>query len=560
MRSGETTAPFVIGSAWVAVLGCALGLVAEAYAQPAAADPVEPLRQVLKGMDDDPRERDRHAKKQIEALHDLNDLGRALQLVEWHADDWDRERAAIDRTNQLAVARRLEAAVREALRSGDAHRRLGALRLLLDMSAARPPVLWACGIGPNLSPDLADLVRHDQAPICEAAADLLGRIDADPAVAVPALGGALAAPEAARRRAAAGGLANLVWTALQSATANRAARVGGVSRKDLVAVAKTVVPVAGRGLGDPDPEVRRLSLEAVAQAAAAFDRLVLDPRFRGLVEESADPRAQLQEEVADLLPLIRVLADQGPGLLRALEDPDGRLRQIAGRALEDLAAGRQRLNRRANGLGVVPSPDGSLTGEKPRPNPLLEKLQTTLPALIAQVNGPDVRARRRAIDVLETLGPAAAPAAPALVGALADSDRFVRWAAARTLGKLGPVEPATAVPALERLLADADLDLCRAAAGTLERYGPAARPALAGLLRALQAPDAELRVAVIRTLRSIHSDGADVVAALRAAAADRDGRVRQIAGDVLAKLEAAQRPEPRKEPALDPSEFQRKGF
>ena len=50
------------------------------------------------------------------------------------------------------------------------------------------------------------------------------------------------------------------------------------------------------------------------------------------------------------------------------------------------------------------------------------------------------------------MGTEAVPAIPALVERLGDPDRFVRWAALRTLGRLAPRSPELVVPATARLL------------------------------------------------------------------------------------------------------------
>src|SRR5262249_12389221 len=143
-------------------------------------------------------------------------------------------------------------------------------------------------------------------------------------------------------------------------------------------------------------------------------------------------------------------------------------------------------------------------------DPLLEGYHETVIALAAAMQDTDVRARRGAIDVLESLGAAAAPAAGALVVALADPDRFVRWAAARTLGKISPVEAKSAVPGLVKLLDDPDLDLRLAAAASLDHYGPAARTAVPDLIRTVSASDAELRIAAIRALAAVGSPEANM--------------------------------------------------
>jgi HEAT repeat protein len=167
-------------------------------------------------------------------------------------------------------------------------------------------------------------------------------------------------------------------------------------------------------------------------------------------------------------------------------------------------------------------------------DPLAEGLRGTVQALAAGMSDPDPRARRAAIDVLEGLGGAAAPAAGSLVSALTDPDQFVRWAAARTLGKIGPVETETSVPALAHLLTDPDLDLRIAAATALERYGIAAKASVADLVKSAGEGDAELRVAAIRALGAVGTqDLAAVVPAVRAALANPDSRVKITAAQVI---------------------------
>src|SRR5262249_3700834 len=119
-------------------------------------------------------------------------------------------------------------------------------------------------------------------------------------------------------------------------------------------------------------------------------------------------------------------------------------------------------------------------------DPLLEALRAALPALAAGVSDPDPRVRLASLDALEPMISEGRPAAPALVKALDDKNRFVRWAAARTLGRIGPVPGVDAVTPLVRMLRDPDLDLARGAALALSRYGPAARAAVPALVQLLR--------------------------------------------------------------------------
>jgi HEAT repeat protein len=160
-------------------------------------------------------------------------------------------------------------------------------------------------------------------------------------------------------------------------------------------------------------------------------------------------------------------------------------------------------------------------------------LRDVLPLLAADVANPDVQVRLGAIDAIESYGPAAVSAAPALIRALGDPDRFVRWSAGRTLGKMSLAEPAAAVSGLACLLFDPDLDVRLAASTALDRYGPAAKDAVPDLIRSIRASDADMRIAAMRTLANIGTDAQPAVPALAAALSDADERVRQVAAEVL---------------------------
>src|SRR5207249_1816191 len=116
-------------------------------------------------------------------------------------------------------------------------------------------------------------------------------------------------------------------------------------------------------------------------------------------------------------------------------------------AVEELGSARQRLLRPGGDTappvrprtdlpgGAAPAPEDlqsvALKLQAPAsPDPLLEGLQELLPVLQAQLGHPNVQVRLGAIEVLETLGDLAVPAAPALIRTLRDPNRFVRWAAA----------------------------------------------------------------------------------------------------------------------------------
>jgi HEAT repeat protein len=506
-------------------LVAAAAFTGPALPQSSQADPVESLRQLLRANPTDLTARQRGLNERVGALQELGDVCRALSLLEWRDEDLDPAVAAVDLAARATLVERFEPMVRAELRLADARRQLAAAKLLADVGMSAPKLLAKTGAQERLGRDLTELISQGRSPLCEAAAEALGQTGGEGAVVAAALGRLLNDMAPARRQTGARALVRFMRGAMGAGTAGRGTALA-------VRAASTIVPVAGRALKDKDARVRRLGIGAIAQAAALVARLTLDPA--GRVDNGA----------LDFLPLAVALKDEGPALKRALDDPDDLVRTAAGKALEDMAAAHQRLVQRS--ATARPGSRGdtgpirtvSSTGADSDPvadDLLLEGIRPALPALVAAVYSPDARARRRAIDVLEALGPAAAPATHVLVRALTDRDRFVRWAAARTLGKLPP--SAESVAGLENLLADVDPDVCRSAAAALQGFGPAAAPAAAGLARALVARDPALRLAAIRALKALGPKAASASAALREAAADSDAPVREAAVELLRKLD-----------------------
>ena len=105
-------------------------------------------------------------------------------------------------------------------------------------------------------------------------------------------------------------------------------------------------------------------------------------------------------------------------------------------------------------------------------DPLREGLKAILPTLIEAIRDPDPRVRRATIDVLESMGPDATPAAVALGEALGDQDAFVRWAAVRSLSSLRGEATKAALPRLRNLASDPDTDVREAAEAAVRRLEP----------------------------------------------------------------------------------------
>jgi len=122
-----------------------------------------------------------------------------------------------------------------------------------------------------------------------------------------------------------------------------------------------------------------------------------------------------------------------------------------------------------------------------------------VPALVTVLKGNDRVARLGAVQALSRIGPSAAEATPALIALLGDPD--VRLEAVRTLGLIGK----PAVPGLVKALDDGDEDVRRGAALTLGHIGPDAREATSKLTTLAQTdPSSGVREAAGIAVRRIN--------------------------------------------------------
>jgi HEAT repeat protein len=182
-------------------------------------------------------------------------------------------------------------------------------------------------------------------------------------------------------------------------------------------------------------------------------------------------------------------------------------------------------------------------GELPPPTPVADNMPGTVQAMITGLSDPDFRVRLVSIDVLEIRGAAAAPAIPALVRALRDPNKFVRWAAARTLGKLAPRQGDDVVPALLRMLDDQeDLGVRITAAKAIREYGkassPAVKQAVPVLARVMNRGDKEYIIAIMDTIQGIGTDAQRALPAIAWILRNRElpSEVRVVAARTLGRF------------------------
>jgi HEAT repeat protein len=564
-----------------------------ARAQPFPPDPVEGLRRILRNplqipVDDPallkrleaakPEERlklqgellERSLADKIQAIQQIGDLRRALLLQEWPAEETRREDeiGTAERRAREKLVVRFRNEVRSQLKEGNLAARLAVLNMLADLRASftepeagfiRPErveelkrLRTQSGLGEPLAPDVAELVVHGQTREDRlTAAYALGQMLPDPKIAAPAFRSLLRSQDVLERRAGAGALAG--WAKLIADISARGRIVSGP--QDVVNAGVEIAPIAGQGVSDSDPRVRRLCAEAFDSISSAMTNQAPQTQFEELPGGEIS-RGELEEARKGLMPLMQVLKGQAGPLAAALADSDPQVRSRARKALQEMGIARQRISHMPG--AIEPGPPAPIyrqgtmndshsvdtvlvalaaqTAAAPD-DPLLAIFRETMPALARGIQDPVVQNRRAAIDAIEMIGsPAAVAAAPALVEALCDPDPFVRWSAARTLGKIGPIRPSSEVPVLACLLSDIDVDVRRAAAVALERYGPAAEEAVPALIRMLKADHWVLRLQAVQSLGGIGNGAAPAIPALAQTVADTDFRVRRSAAELLGRF------------------------
>ncbi len=197
--------------------------------------------------------------------------------------------------------------------------------------------------------------------------------------------------------------------------------------------------LTGRRQHDPDPNARRLTMEAIE--ALGRDGLRFVPR-----------------------------------LLDGLDDPNLFVRWVAARALKKLSL-------------IVES-------EAPREGPAI------VAGLIARLDDSDLDPRTEAVAALGAYGPLAKSAVGPLAGKLAKGDPDFRIAVLRALEAIG-TDSAPALPTLAALFNDSDQRIRVEAARVVGRFGALAKDYLPGLERLVEDLDLDVRNAASAAILQI---------------------------------------------------------
>ncbi len=195
-----------------------------------------------------------------------------------------------------------------------------------------------------------------------------------------------------------------------------------------------------------------------SHALSSFHSLLLLLAFHALLVPDVSAQQQTRKDTQDLAPLVK-----------ALQDPDPRVRENAAESLGQMGPGASEAIDPL--LLCLSDADPYVIGKAAE---ALSRIGgAAVPGLIRVLEHAVPAARWPATIALGKIGPEAHPAVPALTQALTDSTDEVRWGAAVALGNIGP-KAQPAVPALMRTLSDRDQDVRFGASQAIDRIDPTA--------------------------------------------------------------------------------------
>ncbi len=410
-----------------------------------------------------------NAKVRAYAAHALGKIGAAAQpaapaLVKLSVDEDQYVRRAVrDALPLIGAPRELTRPLMiETLKSADP----------ADATAA---ILTLSELGAEIVPDLCEALENEQA--CYWACLALSEIGPEAKAAVPALTKALQSKDPEVRIAA---LIALGEIGKPSAVAN--STISQLLANDEIEGVRYAAAFALGSIGDNESATRALTAS-------------LDSENEFLRVAGAWALARLADEETSLIDKAVKIVVEG------VTSDDPAVRDLAVRAMADKNIPRE---------VTRPAFRKALRGIKDPAQ--LDQIVVALASLGADAVPPCVESlqsksdlRLYAIKVLIRIGPEAAAAVPALIGALQDEDAEIRKEAEFALGAVGP-EAAAATSALIKQLTDADADVRHAACYALGKIGPPAKMALPALRKGLSSDDDFQKIVSIWAMLQIDSD------------------------------------------------------
>jgi HEAT repeat protein len=300
--------------------------------------------------------------------------------------------------------------------------------------------------------------------------------------------------------------------------------------REIGPAAKDAVPALTEKLKDPRPEIRReaiLALGAMEEAAgSAVPQIAAALNDEQTRQAATYALGRIGQIPADVEATVRANANSDDKVLSTtslwavtrVHPEDKRIRRAATKRLIERLKDKDEMVRAAaaHALTALP-PAPEITG------PIWEKA----------LQDADETTVRNALSALATLGP---PAVPKLIDAL--KYEKLRINVVYVLGQIGPAA-APATPALAKLIADKDERVAQEAVISLAKIGPAAKEAVPTLVQALQQPKSPNVYAIVYALGSIGPDAASAEPALSDLLKGSDRKLALVSAWALVQIRPA---------------------
>jgi HEAT repeat protein len=477
-----------------------------------------------------------------------------LMLSEWRDNDQtDLEQAKVDQFVRASIGERLQKRLHDVVVQGSTESRMAVAKLIgeIGTSIRALPLDDKSGFAGSMAPDLVILMGTDNPALRQAAARALGKIDPEPVNAVKALSQMMQSNNVNDRRAASEAMLEMVKVVMLAFKKSRAQPGAEVTAEEVIQSIQQVITALPAAIQDKDIVVRRNGLDALLEATSALlEQMPNTQAGSPLSRDDMPPSGRLWapderltvkigEEFLEnkeklIAPVLQALKRLGGLIANTLTDSDVQVRVLSRRALEMMGRSRLQLNQARD---IVPTEKGAPERVK-REDVLKDAIEPGLLVFAQRLRDPNRSVRAATVDFLETMEDAASPAIPSLVAALADRDLFIRWAAVRTLGKVGKVKTEVTVPAIAELLnPQEDPDVREAAATTLRGFGHGAKAALPKLIAMLNVGEAEAQEAVIKAITAVGGpENKDAIPALKKSLESRSNNVRRLAAEALGRM------------------------
>jgi S1-C subfamily serine protease len=267
------------------------------------------------------------------------------------------------------------------------------------------------------------------------------------------------------------------------------------------------IPELVKALGDADPIVRRYAGRSLRQAgqpsAKDFPDLLPD-----LLPSLDSPKPEARAYVLEMLALLGGNSTAGPGVLKAVDDPDASVRLQAVRAVgrmavSDIMAEKDATAALEKGLADA---DRKVRGAAAESLADLPSYKTNLAKLTALLKHKEPEVSVQGVKAIARLGEKGKPAIPDLLDAARAENRVLRKAGFVALNAVN-ASPREMLPVLRNGLKDEDAEVRRAALVAAGNSGAAAKDLVPGIVDALADPD--LRIPALSTLKKLGPEARD---------------------------------------------------